>query len=428
MCSATKPVIIGFSGGPDSVALLSVMKRLGFDCIAAHCNFHLRGEESDRDMEFAQNMANKLNVPFKLIHFDTKKYAAEKHVSIEMAARELRYEWFSELKKECNAQSVAVAHHSDDVVETFLINLMRSSGLHGLTGIKPKNGDVVRPLLVVSRNEILDYLNASHLDYVVDSTNNENDYLRNKIRNVVIPEMELASPTVKKSILRTIENLQRSEMLQNDTIQAWTDKLVTKEDEIVRIKLGGLKQERNNEFVLFELLRPFGGTLDIVRSILKSGDESSGLKYYTNEYVLLKNRDELQIACRSVESEAFNSVEIDASTASVEFPVHLTFEIKEAKNVAIEKNARNCYIDAEKVIYPLHIRKWQKGDCFVPFGQKGTKKISDFFINEKLSLLEKERTFILTNGDGQILWIIGRRADNRYRITDNTNKVLQISI
>ncbi len=428
LCSATKPIIVGFSGGPDSVALLCVMKELGFSIIAAHCNFHLRGAESDRDMEFAKSLAKKIGVPFELIHFETEKYAAEKHISIEMAARELRYDWFAKLKKENNAEAIAVAHHSDDVVETFIINLMRSSGLHGLTGIKPKNGDIIRPLLCVSRKEILDYLEHTCQDYVIDSTNNENDYLRNKIRNIILPEMELAAPSAKKSILRTIENLQRSESLQNDTIQRWADRLITKGEDIVRIKLDELQQENNKDFILYELLRPYGGTLDIVRSVFKSGEETSGLRFLTMTHVFVKNRNELHVTCLHEETDIFHEIEINVATTSIENPVHLAFEVCDGANITIEKNVRNCYIDADKIKYPLHIRKWQKGDCFVPFGQKGTKKVSDFFINEKLSIIEKERTFILTNGDGQIIWIIGRRADNRFRITDKTNKVLHISL
>lgn len=427
LCATTSPILVGLSGGPDSVALLCALKELGYSCIAAHCNFHLRGEESDRDMEFSRNLAEKMQIPFKLVHFNTKTYAENNRISIEMAARDLRYDWFSKLKSETGASSIAVAHHSDDVVETFFINLMRGSGLHGLTGIKPKNGDIVRPLLGVSRLEILDYLKEKGQNYIVDSTNNENDFLRNKLRNIIIPEMESAVPTVKKSVLRTIDNLLRSEQLQNETIQTWEGNTVSQKNHIVYIKLEELQSQTNREMLLFELLRPYNGTIDIVRSVFRSGEDSSGLKYPTQTHLIVKNRNELQISVLEQEETAIYK-EIGPETDCIYTPLQLTFKLLDKKDVCLKKDSKHCYVDVDKLTYPLHIRNWEKGDSFVPFGQTGTKKLSDFFINEKMSLLEKEQCFILTNGDGKIVWIIGRRSDNRFRITDKTKKVLHIRL
>ena len=424
LCATTSPIIVGLSGGPDSVALLCVLKELGYNCIAAHCNFHLRGEESDRDMNFAIDLAEKKQIPIKLVHFDTKTYAANHHISIEMAARELRYEWFSSLMKETDATAVAIAHHSDDVVETLLINLMRGTGLHGLTGIKPKNGCIIRPLLCVSRHEVLEYLEGMGQGYVVDSSNNENEYLRNKLRNIIIPEMELATPAVKKNILRTIDNLQRSENLQNETIQLWTEKTVSEVDGIRIIKLDALQKQVNKKFLLFELLRPYNGTIDIVQHIFESKELTSGQKFLTTSHVIIKNRNELQIEDLK-QNNNYNLV-IDENVCCIETPLHLRFELLDKEEVCIKRDKTHCYIDAEKIKYPLCIRSWKKGDSFVPFGQTGTKKLSDFFVNEKLSLIEKERCLILTNGDGCIMWIIGYRSDNRYRITGKTKKVMHI--
>lgn len=424
LCATTSPIIVGLSGGPDSVALLCVLKELGYNCIAAHCNFHLRGKESDRDMNFAIDLAEKKQIPIKLVHFDTKTYAANHHISIEMAARELRYEWFSSLMKETDATAVAIAHHSDDVVETLLINLMRGTGLHGLTGIKPKNGSIIRPLLCVSRHEVLEYLEGMGQGYVVDSSNNENEYLRNKLRNIIIPEMELATPAVKKNILRTIDNLQRSENLQNETIQLWTEKTVSEVDGIRIIKLDALQKQVNKKFLLFELLRPYNGTIDIVQHIFESKELTSGQKFLTTSHVIIKNRNELQIEDLK-QNNNYNLV-IDENVCCIETPLHLRFELLDKEEVCIKRDKTHCYIDAEKIKYPLCIRSWKKGDSFVPFGQTGTKKLSDFFVNEKLSLIEKERCLILTNGDGCIMWIIGYRSDNRYRITGKTKKVMHI--
>ncbi|MBP3716476.1 MAG: tRNA lysidine(34) synthetase TilS [Paludibacteraceae bacterium] len=425
LCTTNKPIIVGFSGGPDSVALLCVLNALGYTCIAAHCNFHLRGEESDRDMNFAIDLAEKKQIPIKLVHFETKTYAANHHISIEMAARELRYAWFSSLMKETEATAVAIAHHSDDVVETLLINLMRGTGLHGLTGIKPQNGNIIRPLLCVSRQEVLEYLNEIGQDYVIDSSNNENDYLRNKLRNIIIPEMELAIPAVKKNILRTINNLQRSENLQNETVQKWTEKIVSETKGIRIIRLDALQKQVNKEFLLFELLRPYNGTIDIVQNIFDGKELTSGQKFFTSSHVILKNRNELQIKDLNQENNNLH-LAIDENVCCIETPLHLCFELLDKEEVCIKKDKTHCYVDADKIIYPLRIRSWEKGDSFVPFGQTGTKKLSDFFINEKLSLIEKERCLILTNGDGSIMWIIGYRSDNRYRITEKTKKVLHI--
>ncbi|MBO4332869.1 MAG: tRNA lysidine(34) synthetase TilS [Paludibacteraceae bacterium] len=425
LCTTNKPIIVGFSGGPDSVALLCVLNALGYTCIAAHCNFHLRGEESDRDMNFAIDLAEKKQIPIKLVHFETKTYAANHHISIEMAARELRYAWFSSLIKETEATAVAIAHHSDDVVETLLINLMRGTGLHGLTGIKPQNGNIIRPLLCVSRQEVLEYLNEIGQDYVIDSSNNENDYLRNKLRNIIIPEMELAIPAVKKNILRTINNLQRSENLQNETVQKWTEKIVSETKGIRIIRLDALRKQVNKEFLLFELLRPYNGTIDIVQNIFDGKELTSGQKFFTSSHVIIKNRNELQIKDLNQENDNLH-LAIDENVCCIETPLHLCFELLDKEEVCIKKDKIHCYVDADKIKYPLRIRSWEKGDSFVPFGQTGSKKLSDFFINEKLSLIEKERCLILTNGDGSIMWIIGYRSDNRYRITEKTKKVLHI--
>ena len=425
LCTTNKPIIVGFSGGPDSVALLCVLNALGYTCIAAHCNFHLRGEESDRDMNFAIDLAEKKQIPIKLVHFETKTYAANHHISIEMAARELRYAWFSSLIKETEATAVAIAHHSDDVVETLLINLMRGTGLHGLTGIKPQNGNIIRPLLCVSRQEVLEYLNEIGQDYVIDSSNNENDYLRNKLRNIIIPEMELAIPAVKKNILRTINNLQRSENLQNETVQKWTEKIVSETKGIRIIRLDALRKQVNKEFLLFELLRPYNGTIDIVQNIFDGKELTSGQKFFTSSHVIIKNRNELQIKDLNQENDNLH-LAIDENVCCIETPLHLCFELLDKEEVCIKKDKIHCYVDADQIKYPLRIRSWEKGDSFVPFGQTGSKKLSDFFINEKLSLIEKERCLILTNGDGSIMWIIGYRSDNRYRITEKTKKVLHI--
>lgn len=420
-------IIIGVSGGADSIALLSILNNEGYKCVAAHCNFHLRGEESDRDMLFVTDYCNQNNIELVTTHFKTEEYAKEKHISIEMAARDLRYTWFHNLLAEYNTNVLAIAHHSDDVIETFFINLLRGTGLHGLTGIKPKNGEIVRPLLCLSRSEILDYLSETHQSFVTDSSNNTNDYLRNKIRNVVIPEFVKASPTAKKTILKTIKNLRASEIYQDSEIEKIRENVEIKKTEVTKYDLSSIVTSSNCKLLLFELLRPYNASEVIIQSILESGLQSSGLVFYTNGYKLIKSRQFLEVIPN--ESAPFNeSYYIEEINKVAHLPIPMQFEVIGIEKLEIVKDKTHCYLDMSKLEFPLRIRHWAEGDFFVPFGKNNRKKLSDFFINEKMSLQEKEQCLLLTNANNDIIWVIGRRADNRFKVTEKTETVLQITI
>ena len=419
-------IAVGVSGGADSVALLAVLCELGYDCIALHCNFHLRGEESMRDEHFVEQWVKTLNIPYRKVDFETEAYASEHKISIEMAARELRYRWFAEQKEKWGASCIAIAHHADDVVETFLINLTRGSGIHGLTGIKPKNGEIVRPLLCVSRKDILQYLKEKGIQHVEDSTNQETIYVRNKFRNTIIPLFESINPSFKESVVQTIANLRNAEEYLEEKTEESKKKVMTPMGKGVwQLSIAPLKEEKNVQFLLYELLRPFGFTPATIKNIANALDGSSGKTFQSAEYTLQKDR-EVFVLTRNDE-ETVEQFEIQEGIENLTVPLHLTFQTINAEELQIEKESRFCFLDYDQLTFPLTIRKWKQGDYFVPFGMKGKKKLSDYFVDKQFSLYQKKQTWLLLSGD-QIVWIIGERSDNRYRVTSNTKKILKISL
>lgn len=416
-------IIVGISGGSDSVALLSVLCRLGYQCVAAHCNFHLRGAESDRDETFVTDFVKSLDIPFYKIDFDTKKYAEEKKLSIEMAARELRYNWFAEIKEKERAHCIAIAHHSDDVVETFLINLTRGSGIHGLTGIKPVNGDVVRPFLCVSRSDILSYMEKEGLSFVEDSTNKDTIYVRNKFRNVIIPLFETINPAFRDSLLQTMGNLQSAEQFITDNMRSKLADIMVQDGDLWSIHIDRLHEAGNEKFLLFEMLQSYGFTPSVVNDIYDGLDGISGKQYFSEDYRIQKDRSRLILSNKSEKSDEFYTIE--ESTYKISVPLNLTFEQKPVSEVVIHKDKNHCYLDMSRLKFPLTIRKWKDGDLFVPFGMKGKKKVSDYFVDNHFSLYQKEQTWLLLSGD-EIVWLIGERSDDRYRIRKDTTSVLEL--
>lgn len=416
-------IIVGVSGGADSMVLLTILHNLNYKCIAAHCNFHLRKEESDRDCLFVKSFCFKNNIPFISVDFDTYAYMAEKSVSLEMAARELRYNWFEQIKKEYNADKIAVAHHLDDSVETALINFIRGTGIKGLTGIKPVNGHVIRPLLCLYREEVIEFVNINDIDFVTDSTNNEDIYIRNKIRLDLIPLLKTINPSAVRSIIKTISNLSSTEKIYNETIQNIRKKLLLDNS----IDIISLKQQTEPITILFEILHPYGFNIDTVTDIFRSLDGISGKIFYSKEYRIVKDRDLLIIEKKKIE-KASKEYRINKNSTFIETPIHLeieTFSID--SSVQIEKNPSVIYLDKNKINFPLTIRRWKEGDRFVPFGMKGSKKISDFFTDQKYTLIGKENTWLLCSGD-KIVWIIGKRADDRFKLTNQTTNVLKITL
>ena len=413
-------IIIGLSGGADSVVLLHILHHLGYDCLAAHCNFHLRGEESQRDEQFASDFVASLNVPFFKQDFDTNLIARERGISIEMAARDLRYEWFEKLRKEWNAEAIAVAHHQDDSVETLLLNLIRGTGIKGLTGIKPKNGKIIRPLLVVSKKEILQFAEEKQIPYIVDSSNLADEYTRNKIRLSLIPLLQSINPSIESSLLRTMNNLNEVTKIYDDYIQTSIQKVFNKEKKTIDISL--LQKLSSPESVLFELLKEYGFGPDIIKDIVLAMDSQSGKEFYSSEYSLLKDRNRFILSSRK-KKPTKGVYEIKENEIEIAEPLSITVSLEEInENFNLIKDKNRAYFDADKLQFPLQIRKWELGDRFVPFGMTGFQKLSDYFNNHKFTKFEKENAWLLCSGD-DIIWIIGSRTDNRYRVNKQTKKV-----
>jgi tRNA(Ile)-lysidine synthase len=381
---------------------------------------NLRGDESFRDEQFTIDFTKRLQVPLCKISFETNKYAQENRLSVEMAARELRYRWFEELLNTYDADAVAVAHHRDDSVETLLINLTRGSGLTGLTGIKPKNGKVVRPLLCVSREDIFSYIEENGLEYVTDSSNSSDIYTRNFIRLKVIPLLEEINPSVKASMARTANHLYDASLIYNHSIEE-ARKVITQNN---RLSISALLSFPAPATILYEMLKPYGFSRTVCESIFTVLEKDSGKIFYSSTHRLLKDRSDLLIDVLSGEDNRAYLINLEDD--NVDLPVELKPEIVVIKeDYQIEKDKKFAYFDFDKLSFPLVLRHWQEGDWFVPFGMKGKKKISDYFSDKKFSLFDKEKTWLLCSGQ-DVIWIVGERTDNRYRIEKTTKRVLKL--
>lgn len=417
LLSVDEPVLVGLSGGADSVALLAILVRLGYSCVALHCNFHLRSEESDRDEAFASSFSKQMHVPFYKKDFDTKTYAAEHHLSIEMAARDLRYEWFEQMRKQLSAQAIAVAHHQDDSIETMLMNLLRGSGIRGLVGIRPKNGFVVRPLLCVSRMEILAWLSEVQYSFVVDSTNLSDEYMRNFIRLRVLPLLEEMNPSVRRTLARSASHLSAAEEIYLSVIEharktLWQENIIS---------ISALLNYPSPQTILYELLHPYGFSRQVATSLFKALDGESGKSFYSSTHRVIKDRDKLLLYKKEEEKDTvyvFRKTEqfiIHPIPLSLQVVQRETFQLKPSKDIA--------YFDYELLADDLILRHWKEADWFVPFGMKGKKKLSDYFSDHKYSLKQKKEAWLLCSGK-DIVWLVGERSDNRYRITSTSHKIL----
>lgn len=415
-------VIVGVSGGADSVALLDILHSLKYECVVAHCNFHLRGEESNRDAFFVEELCIKYNLKYERIDFDTEAYAELNSISIEMAARELRYNWFEQIRVIHLADRIAVAHHKDDSIETILLNLIRGTGIRGLTGINAQNKYIVRPLLCLSRNDILDYLKGRKLSYVDDSTNSEDLYTRNKIRLKIIPLLETINPSVKESINRTAEHLRQVETIYNFYIAQVKNDIL--ENDSIDIKK--LIQYIEPEAILYELLSPYKFNSATVSQIFESLISQPGKIFYSETHKLI--RDRAHFVLKKREKLTVDSFTIHQDDSTIVYPVSMTIDMVEKNgDFAIEKNKNILYVDKDKINYPLIIRRWKQGDWFIPFGMKGKKKVSDYFTDQKYNIFEKEEAWLLCSGD-DIVWIIGERSDERFKIETSTNKIIRMQV
>ena len=415
-------LVVGLSGGADSVALLNVLISLNYECVAAHCNFHLRGDESDADEQFVKEWCQSRNINLVTIDFDTIQYAEANKISIEMAARNLRYEWFEKVRQQHKAKYIAVAHHQNDSIETFFINLVRGTGISGLSGIAPKNGNIVRPLLSVNRDEIEKYLYDNSISYRTDSTNLEDIFTRNYIRLNILPSLQKINPSAYDAIMKTIQNMAEVEKVYDKAIHADIKKV--QQDEVINIP--ELKTVASSKSVLFEILYPLGFTSSDIEDINNSFDATSGKVFYSNTHRVLKDRDKFIINKLSDVSTTNDEYIIDENTPALHKPINLQMELCQMP-ITIAKGREHLYVDAELIQYPLVLRKWKAGDWFIPFGMKGKKKLSDYFSDQKFSIKDKEDAWILTSND-KIVWLVGHRSDDRFRVGKTTKSVLHISI
>ena len=415
--------LVALSGGADSVALLLLLKNAGFNVHAAHCNFHLRGDESDRDEAFCVELCQRLGVELHRAHFDTREYAELHKVSIEMAARELRYKWFEQLRQDIGAAGICVAHHRDDSVETVLLNLVRGTGLRGLTGIQPRNGSILRPLLCVSRAEIEAFLAEKGQKYVTDSTNLEADVQRNIIRLEVLPLLRKLNPAVAENIQRTAENLAEAQLVLNVAIASINSSNI--------LNLSDLEKYGSSEYLAFEWLKKYGFNGDQVRQILDA--DTGKIVSSSTGYDVLKDRGRLIV---EPALEPFNPMRIPEEGtyvlggSSIEFggktTENNTFRVRK-KPVYVSKDPYIATLDAAKVQFPLTVRRVEEGDWMQPYGMKGRKLLSDLMTDLKMTVFEKRRQLVILDSQDVMVWAVGLRVADFVAVSGVTKEVLELA-
>jgi tRNA(Ile)-lysidine synthase len=417
-------VIVGVSGGADSVALVCLLKSMDYKCIVAHCNFQLRGSESDNDAVFVEELAKKLDLPLCKVEFDTLEFAQENKISIELAARELRYKWFENMRLQYKADAIAVAHHADDNVETLLMNITRGTGIRGLTAIPKQNGYVVRPLLECTRGEIIRYLRQIGQDFVTDASNAENKYTRNRFRNEIIPMFEKVNPSFSKTISMSIKRFEEIEKIYNEKIETEKANIVSSDNENVQINIPKLKALGFSNSMLYEILIEYNFHPATIDKIYACVDDVPGAVFYSGTHRLLHDREYLIVNALTAKDDI--EYFIDEVENGISEPLNLSItrrindgEISKSKNLA-------CF-DADKLQFPLKLRHWKKGDVFIPFGMNFHKKISDFFIDNKVNRFEKENVWLLLSGN-EIIWVVGYRLDNRYKVNNDTKQIIEFQI
>ncbi len=416
-----KKLLIAISGGVDSVVLAHLFYQLNFDISLAHCNFNLRRTESEKDEAFVKNLGKEFALKTFTKSFETEKYAKENQLSTQVAARNLRYNWFQKLIDKYNFDFVLTAHHADDNLETFLINLTRGTGLEGLTGIPEINNHIVRPFLIFSRDEIEIYATANNIDWREDKSNASTKYLRNKIRHQIVPILKEINPTLLENFQKTSEYLQESQQIIDTSISEFKKKVVeVLENGTLKIDISQLQKTNNPKAYVYQLLKEFGFTeWNDVTHLLSA---QSGKEVRSKTHRLLKDRDFLLLS-EIKENNKNLEYKITENTLEITIPLHLTF--KKTTEISSE-NTNEIFVDLEKVTYPLVLRKWQHGDYFYPKGMQGKKKVSKYFKDEKFSLLEKENTWLLCTNE-TVIWIVGYRQDNRFLVDKNTATVLKIT-
>ncbi len=426
-------VLLTVSGGVDSMVMLSLFARSGYTIGVAHCNFQLRGAESDEDEMLVKDEAARYEIPFYNMRFDTKAEMERTGESVQMVARRLRYDWFNKLCAEQGYDAIAIAHHADDSVETFFINLLRGTGLRGLTGIHVVNGRIIRPLLFASRRDILDYAHAEQIPFREDSSNRSTKYLRNKVRLGLIPRIREINPKFTEQMCANIERLTDAQLFISRGMERIRAEVVERQNGLSVIDPGKIDPDFPVNFVIYELLNTYGFKGDVIDSLCRAmRHDATGKRFYSKENVAYIDRGKIIVA--PIEEGDACAVELKEGMTKVYCGNSVLYleelDIDDIDTFAQPENV--ALLDRDKLAFPLVVRRWNEGDSFVPFGMTGRKKVSDFLIDAKVSMAEKQRQFVVVNGqggenEGQIVWLVGRRIDDRFKLDSKIENVLKIT-
>jgi tRNA(Ile)-lysidine synthase len=421
--SPSQKILLAVSGGVDSVAMCELFHKAGLKFGIVHCNFNLRGSESDGDEMFVNELAVRYEVEFHFEQFETKSYARRKGISIQMAARELRYTFFESVRKKFGYDYIATAHHKSDVMETMLLNLARGTGISGLHGILPKRESIVRPILFASREEIARFVSDNRLPYREDSSNKSEKYLRNLVRKKIVPVLKKINSDAENSFYQSSLHVRNAEKLLFDFVDEFKKKNVSVKKNIIFISINTVISLTGGETILFELLKPFGFTPDVVGQIFESAEGTPGKQFLSPTHRLIRDRKNF-VVTPLMEKPAESSQKVAKVPADVTFNEEvISFSVKDKKKFAIPKTSAVCCVDYDKLKFPLTIRSWSEGDSFIPLGMKHHRKVSDFLIDKKIPLHEKEKVKVIESNK-EIICLTGLRINDRYRVTEKTKRIL----
>jgi len=424
LLKASAKLLVAVSGGADSMTLLHVLQRCGYELVAAHCNFQLRGADSDADEQLVTDFCNASSIQLERISFNTTAHAKANKVSIEMAARELRYSWFEKLMQKHGTEATVTGHHGNDSIETFFLNLVRGTGVKGLSGISYRHGQVVRPLLDYTRAEVEAYCALHQIDYCHDVSNDDTRFIRNKIRHEIVPVLEGINPAFFETMQSNLEHLKDAEQMLESEVKRFIETDVVDEDEKVIIPISKLENYPHYASLLFEVLRPYGFNSAVVKEVISHLNGLSGKQFFSHTHRLIKDRHNLLVL--PIEEVGVQHFWLDEGKNSHVLSINTQTYLKpEAFNFS--RNPNLIHLDADQVELPLLVRKWKQGDVFMPLGMKGFKKISDFFIDEKYSLKDKEDAWLVVSGEA-IVWVLGKRIDARFKVTNRTKRILEIEL
>jgi tRNA(Ile)-lysidine synthase len=421
-------VLLAVSGGMDSVVMCDLFSKAKFDFVIAHCNFGLRAEESNEDEMFVKKLSIKYKVPFVITTFQTIEFADNEKISTQMAARMLRYTWFEKVRKENNCDYIATAHHQNDVLETIFLNLTKGTGIAGLHGIKAKKGYLIRPMLFAEKDSIFEYVVENQIIWREDSSNESNKYQRNLIRNEVVPLLKKINPNLENTIQQTVERISAVEEIFEQEMEMLRKQITWSDTQATFVNYKAIQTLSQPMIKLSEMLKPFHFTYQQCQDIFEAFDKEPGRTFLSPTHTLVKDRTELVITKKNLqvfESQVINSGIREFSSENISLTIGESFERTE--DFIVPNAKKKACLDADKVRFPLQIRKWKEGDWFCPLGMNKKKLISDFLIDTKVPLNLKKEVYVLTS-NGSIVWVVGHRLDDRFKVTDKTEKIFLIEI